>query len=161
MAWHRRSVRRLELGLVLCVIALGAALALVRPRPEPPPSPYCRGGPALAGVYHSDRLAVRKRCAVAEGVVTAVKFEAYDGDVHIRLKLLDGSRLVVEVLPQDRDEVAIPDTGQHVQVVGPRVDDLEHGWPEIHPAWWISAGRLVPASTRELARAEALLRDGR
>jgi hypothetical protein len=143
------------------VIALAAALVLVRPRPEPPPSPYCRGGPPLAGVYHSDRLAVRKRCAVAEGVVTVVKFEPYDGDVHIRLRLADGSRLIVEVLPQDRATVAIPDTGQRVQVVGPRVDDLEHGWPEIHPAWWISAGRIVPASLRELASAQALLRDGR
>lgn len=154
-------MRRLELALLVFVIALAVALLLVRPRSEPPPSPYCRGGPPLAGVYHSDRLAVRKHCAVAEGVVTDVKFEAYDGDVHIRLRTPDGSLLVVEVLPQDRDAVAIPDTGQRVQVVGPRVDDLEHGWPEIHPAWWISAGRILPASPRELARAQALLRDGR
>jgi hypothetical protein len=154
-------MRRLEVALVVLVSALAVALLLVRQRSEPPPSPYCRGGPPLAGVYHSDRLAVRKRCAVAEGVVTDVKFEPYDGDVHIRLRTPDGSRLVVEVLPQDRDAVAIPDTGQHVQVVGPRVDDLEHGWPEIHPAWWISDGRILPASPRELARAEALLRDGR
>jgi hypothetical protein len=154
-------VRRLELGLVLFVIALAAALVLVRPQPGPPPSPYCRDGPPLAGVYHSDRLVVRKRCVVAEGIVTSVKFEAYDGDVHIRLRTPDGGRLVVEVLPQDRDAVAIPDTGQHVQVVGPRVDDLEHGWPEIHPAWWISVGRILPASVRELARAQTLLRDGR
>jgi hypothetical protein len=154
-------VPRLELALVLFVAALGAALLLVRPHSEPPPSPYCRGGPPLAGVYHSDRLSVRKRCAVASGVVTQVKFEKYDGDVHIRLNDADGKELVVEVLPQDRSVVAIPDTGQHVQVVGPRVDDLEHGWPEIHPAWWISAGRILPASPRELAREEALLRDGR
>jgi hypothetical protein len=153
-------MRRLDLVLVLLVSALAVALLLVRQRSEPPPSPYCRGGPPLAGVYHSDRLTVRKRCAVVEGVVTDVKFEAYDGDVHIRLKTADGSRFVVEVLPQDRDAVAIPDTGQHVQVVGPRVDDLEHGWPEIHPAWWISAGRILPASARDLARADALLRDG-
>jgi hypothetical protein len=154
-------MRRLEVALVCLMIALAAALLLVRPRSTPPPSPYCRSGPPLAGVYHSDRLAVRKRCDVVAGVVTAVKFEAYDGDVHIRLKLDDGSRFVVEVLPQDREVVAIPDTGQRVQVVGPRVDDLEHGWPEIHPAWWISSGRIIPASAQELARAETLLRDGR
>jgi hypothetical protein len=152
-------MRRLEIALVVLVSALAVALLLVRQRSEPPPSPYCRGGPTLAGVYHSDRLAVRKRCVIAEGLVTAVKFEPYDGDVHIRLRTPDGSRLVVEVLPQDRNSVAIPDTGQHVQVVGPRVDDLEHGWPEIHPAWWISAGRILPASPRELARAETLLHD--
>jgi hypothetical protein len=154
-------MRRLELVLVSLVIALGATLLLVRHGSGPPPSPYCRSGPPLAGVYHSDRLAVRKRCDVAAGLVTAVKFEAYDGDVHIRLRLQDGSRLVVEVLPQDRDGVAIPDTGQRVQVVGPRVDDLEHGWPEIHPAWWISSGRIIPASAQELARVQTLLRDGR
>jgi hypothetical protein len=154
-------VRRLELVLVSLVIALAAGLLLDRRAGGPPPSPYCRGGPPLAGVYHSDRLAVRKHCDVAAGVVTAVKFEPYDGDVHIRLRLEDGSRLVVEVLPQDRNVVAIPDTGQHVQVVGPRVDDLEHGWPEIHPAWWISSGRIIPASAQELARVETLLRDGR
>ncbi len=143
------------------MIALAAALVLVRPHAEPPPSPYCRGGPPLAGVYHSDRLAVRKRCVVVSGVVTQVKFERYDGDVHIRLQDGDGRELVVEILPRDRAEVAVPDTGERVQVVGPRVDDLEHGWPEIHPAWWISAGRIVPATPRELARAETLLRDGR
>jgi hypothetical protein len=154
-------MRRLELALALAIVLFGAALILVRPTGGPPPSPYCRGGPPLAGVYHSDRLAVRKRCAVVAGVVTKVKFEAYDGDVHIRLRAEDGSTLVVEILPQDRSTVPIPDTGQHVQVVGPRVDDLEHGWPEIHPAWWISAGRLLPASPRELARVETLLQDGR
>ena len=154
-------MRRLELALIVLVTALAVALLLVRQRSEPPPSPYCRSGPPLAGVYHSDRLVVRKHCAIVAGVVTKVKFEAYDGDVHIRLQLEDGSALVVEVLPQDRDAVAIPETGQHVQVVGPRVDDLEHGWPEIHPAWWISTGRILPASPRELTRAQALLRDGR
>jgi hypothetical protein len=154
-------VHRLELGLIVSVAALAAALLLVPRRSEPPPSPYCRGGPPLAGVYHSDRLSVRKRCAVVSGVVTQVKFEEYDGDVHIRLTDQDGQEFVVEVLPQDRSVVPIPDTGQHVQVVGPRVDDLEHGWPEIHPAWWISAGRIIPASPRELGRTEALLRDER
>jgi hypothetical protein len=152
---------RLEIVLVSLVVALAASLLVVRRGGEPPPSPYCRGGPPLAGVYHSDRLAVRKRCAVAEGLVTVVKFEPYDGDVHIRLRLADGSRLVVEVLPQDRDVVPIPDTGARVQVVGPRVDDLQHGWTEIHPAWWISSGRIVPATAQELAAVDTLLHDGR
>ncbi|MDX6411966.1 MAG: hypothetical protein QOE91_1482, partial [Gaiellaceae bacterium] len=52
-------MRRLELVLVSLVIALAAALLLDRRASGPPPSPYCRGGPPLAGVYHSDRLAVR------------------------------------------------------------------------------------------------------
>ena len=50
--------------------------------------------------------------------------------------------------------------GARVTVVGPLVWDTAHDWPEIHPAWWISSGRIVPASNRELTRVESLLRDG-
>jgi hypothetical protein len=152
-------VPRLEGALVLAVAALAALLLVVRPRTSPPPSPYCRGGPPLAGVYHSDRLEVKKRCAVVAGVVTRVKFEEFDGDVHIGLRTDDGEKLVVEVIPQDRDAVPIPDTGAHVTVVGPSAWDTAHDWPEIHPAWWISSGRIVPASTQELARVQSLLSD--
>jgi hypothetical protein len=151
-------MRRTELALVGIVAALAAVLLLVHADTSPPPSPYCRGGPPLAGVYHTDRLHVRKRCAVASGVVTRVKFEPFDGDVHIDLQSTTG-KLVVEIIPQDRSVVAIPDTGARVTVVGPYVDDLQHGWPEIHPAWWISSGRIVPASSAELARVESLLAD--
>jgi hypothetical protein len=150
---------RVELFLVVAIAAFAALLLLVRPHPSPPPSPYCRGGPPLAGVYHPQRLEVKKRCAVVAGLVTKVKFEAFDGDVHIGLRADDGEKLVVEVIPQDRAVVPIPDTGAHVTVVGPRAWDTTHDWPEIHPAWWISAGRIVPASTQELARVESLLRD--
>jgi hypothetical protein len=145
--------------LALLAAVLGAALLWPRGE-EPPPSPHCRAGPTLAGVYHSDRLEVRKRCAVVSGLVSRVQFEEYDGDVHIDLETADG-RLVVEIVPQDRSVVPVPDTGQRVTVVGPLVDDLEHGWPEVHPAWWISSGRIIPAAPRELERVEALLRDDR
>jgi len=150
---------RLELALVVAIAAFAGLLLVVRPHASPPPSPYCRPGPPLTGVYHSPRLEVKKRCAVAVGVVTRVKFEEFDGDVHIGLRTDDGEKLVVEVIPQDRAVVPIPDTGAHVTVVGPSVLDTAHGWPEIHPAWWISSGRIVPASTQELARVESLLRD--
>jgi hypothetical protein len=152
-------VPRLELALVVTVAALAVLLLIVRPHAGPPPSPHCRGGPPLAGVYHSPRLEVKKRCAVVTGVVTKVKFEEYDGDVHFALRADTGERLVVEVIPQDRAVVPIPDTGAHVTVVGPQVWDTTHDWAEIHPAWWISSGQLVPASTQELARVESLLRD--
>jgi hypothetical protein len=149
---------RLELALAAAVVVFAGLLLVVRTHAPPPPSPYCRGGPPLAGVYHSPRLEVKKRCAVATGVVTKVKFEEFDGDVHIGLRT-GAEELVVEVIPQDRAAVPIPDTGARVTVVGPKVWDTAHDWPEIHPAWWISSGRVVPASTQEVARVESLLRD--
>jgi len=152
-------VHRLELALVVTVAALAVLLLVVRPRAGTPASPHCRGGPPLAGVYHSPRLEVKKRCAVVTGVVTKVTFEEYDGDVHFALRADTGERFVVEVVPQDRAVVAIPDTGAHVTVVGPQVWDTAHDWAEVHPAWWISSGRIVPASAQELARVESLLRD--
>jgi hypothetical protein len=93
------------------------------------------------------------------GVVTSVKFEDFDGDVHVNLRTDAGEKLIVEVIPQDRAVVPVPSTGTRVTVVGPSVWDTAHEWAEIHPAWWISAGRIVPASTQELARVESLLRD--
>ena len=112
-------------------------------------------------MYHPDRLHVRKRCALVAGRVDSVRMEDYDGDVHIWLDTADGERLVVEIIPQDRAVVPVPDEGSTVTVVGPLVDDLEHGWPEIHPAWWISSGRVRLATAGELDRAETLLRDER
>ena len=160
-------MRRLELALAVIAITLAATLLWPR-HAWSPPSPYCRGAPPLAGIYHSDRLHVRDRCVVATGLVTRVKYEQYDGDVHLDLRTDDTrllaagqDELVVEVIPQDRAVVAIPDVGARVTVVGPWVDDREHGWREIHPAWWISAGRIVPASEAELRAEQSLLRDGR
>ena len=149
---------RVEFALVCTATICALLLLVVRPHAAPPPSPYCRTGAPLAGVYHPQRLEVKKRCAIATGVVTKVKFEEFDGDVHVALRTADGE-LVVEVIPQDRGAVPVPETGSRVTVVGPRVWDTAHGWAEIHPAWWISSGRIVPASTAEVARAEALLRD--
>ena len=151
---------RLELALLFAAGTAALLLLVVKPHAQPPPSPYCRAGPPLAGVYHSPRLEVKKRCAVATGVVTKVKFEEFDGDVHVGLRTSDGD-LVVEVIPQDRATVPIPETGARVTVVGPQVWDTAHGWPEIHPAWWISSGRIVAASAQELARVQSLLRDTR
>jgi hypothetical protein len=118
-------------------------------------------------------LNVKSRCAVAAGTVGRVKFEAYDGDIHLDLRLdrgyehlLDtgndrvGGYLVVELIPQDRSRVAVPAEGARIQVVGPWVADTQHGWNEIHPAWWVSAGRIQPASTTELRRAQFLLQTG-
>ena len=50
-----------------------------------------------------------------------MKFEEFDGDVHVGLRTDDGQALVVEMIPQDRAVVSIPDTGARITVVGPSV----------------------------------------
>ena len=161
----RRPAVVIGLFLVCCTAA-----CTLRRQAAPPPSPYCRGGGPLAGVYHPQRLQVKDRCRVAVGTVSKVVFEAYDGDVHIDLRLDPGyesllsdgnvrvgNNLIVEVLPQDRSRVPVPDEGAQIEVVGPWVEDGEHGWNEIHPAWWISAGRIQPATAAELRAVQLLL----
>jgi hypothetical protein len=146
-------VRRLFLLVLLPVLVTACTLLGT----SPPPSPYCRSGNPLAGVYHPARLKVKRRCKVVTGTVTRVKFEEYDGDVHVDLKLESGETVVVEVIPQDRGRVAIPAASSRVSVAGPWVRDEQHGWMEIHPAWWVSSGRLIPATPAELRRAQLLL----
>jgi hypothetical protein len=165
-------VRRAAVVLTLFFVCCTAACSLRRH--VAPPSPYCRGGNPLAGVYHAQRLRVKSRCRVAIGTVHEVKFEQYDGDVHIDLRLdpaygslLDdgndrvGGNLIVEIIPQDRSRVDVPPVGARVEVVGPWVDDTEHGWNELHPAWWISAGSIQPATEQELRAVRLLLQTGR
>ena len=164
-------MRRAAVILGLFVLCCAAACSLRRQ--VTPASPYCRGGGPLAGVYHPQRLIVKSRCSVAIGTVRAIKFEEYDGDVHVDLrpdpgyeKLLSdgnarvGGNLVVEIVPQDRARVAVPQEGARIEVVGPWVEDTQHGWNEIHPAWWVSAGTIQPATAEELRRVQLLLQGG-
>jgi hypothetical protein len=157
-------------AVVIGIFLLSCTAACTLRRHAVPLSPYCRGGSPLAGVYHPQRLVVKSRCRVAVGTVRAVKFEEYDGDVHVDLRLdpayeslLDddngriGGNLVVELIPQDRSRVAVPEVGARIQVVGPWVEDTEHGWNEIHPAWWVSAGRIQPATAAELRAVQSLI----
>jgi hypothetical protein len=156
--------------LPLVVVALVAGGCFLR-QAGPPPSPHCRSGSPLVGVYHPDRLKVKSRCHVAVGTVEKVKAELYDGDIHIELQLDPGQdsllssgnarvggTLILEIIPWDRSRVLVPDVGQRIEVVGPWVDDTAHGWNEIHPAWWISAGTIQPASADQLRRVDRLLR---
>jgi hypothetical protein len=160
-------VRPLLVVLLVTVAAGGCAFRGA----APPPSPHCRSGTPLTGVYHPQRLKVKSRCRVAVGTVEEVKPELYDGDVHIQLRLDPGQdgllssgnariggTLVVEIIPWDRSRVRVPAVGQRIEVLGPWVDDTAHGWNEIHPAWWISAGTIQPASSDELRRVDRLLR---
>lgn len=170
-ARHDRPVtsRTLVLGALLAVALVGGYRVAIRPRASPP-SPYCRSGDPLVGVYHPSRLIVRSRCRVASGTVEVVKFEAYDGDVHVELRLDEGQsgllsrgndrlrgNLLLEIVPTDRARVPIPRVGSRISVVGPLVDDTSHGWREIHPAWAISSGTIVLASAEELRRLRLLM----
>jgi hypothetical protein len=165
--------RILLTAFALSALAAPALAGCTLRRLGAPPSPYCRQGDPLAGVYHPQRLEVKSRCRLATGTVTRVEFERYDGDVHVDLALDEadlgllgagndrvGYDLVVEIIPQDRSVVAVPEVGTRVTVVGPWVEDTSHGWREIHPAWWVSSGRIIPASPQELARVRELLRGG-
>jgi hypothetical protein len=160
-------VRRLAPLVLIALVAGGCFLR----RSGPPPSPHCPSGSPLVGVYHPERLKVKSRCRVAIGTVEKVKPELYDGDFHIELRLDPGQggllssgnarvggTLIVEIIPWDRARVLVPKVGQRIEVVGPWVDDTAHGWNEIHPAWWISAGVIEPASEEELRRVDRLLR---
>jgi hypothetical protein len=158
-------VRRTVL-LVLVVLLTGGCYLR---RGGPPPSLHCRSGSPLVGVYHPERLKVKSRCRVATGTVEKVKFEEYDGDVHLELRVDQtnllahgneqvGGTLIVEIIPWDRSRVPVPEVGSRVQVVGPWVDDTAHGWNEIHPAWFISPGTIEPASAEELRKVDLLLK---
>ena len=153
--------------LLVFVVALTTGCYLRRAAPAP--SPHCRSGSPLVGVYHPERLKVKSRCRVATGTVEKVKFEEYDGDVHLELRVDQtnllargneqvGGTLIAEITPWDRSRVPVPSEGQRIEVVGPWVDDTTHGWNEIHPAWWISAGTIDPASEDELRKVDLLLR---
>jgi hypothetical protein len=157
-------------AVVVSVFLLCCTAACTLRHEAAPASPHCRSGNPLAGVYHPSRLNVKSRCRVVNGTVRKVVFETYDGDVHVDLRpdpafeslLADGNgrvggNLIVELIPQDRARVAVPAVGQRIQVVGPWVEDTQHGWNEIHPAWWVSAGHVEPATAAELRAVQRLL----
>ncbi|HXB31788.1 MAG TPA: hypothetical protein VNV35_00135 [Puia sp.] len=121
-------------------------------------------------VYNPSRFTVWKRCTTVTGVIKAMKKEP-DGDFHIQLLLDPGQPrflnqrnidaqngcLVLEIICYNKvkqpdavdacnncpENVTIPRIGDHVQVTGSFVKDLEanHGWNEIHPV-----SQIVPAS---------------
>jgi preprotein translocase subunit YajC len=111
-------------------------------------------------VYNKKRLKVIEECKIVTGTILRSKKEE-DGDLHIQLKpdagqesLLNDKNyeiqkgaLVVEpicineVIQKNAklpcqgyiNNVFIPGRGDHVSVKGSYVQDMEHGWMEIHP----------------------------
>lgn len=104
-----------------------------------------------AGVYHTYRFDLLSSCKTATGTVEAVIHEA-DHDYHLRLKLdakynnllapgntkYQYGDLVIEIIPMDQPYVPIPTVGEHITVTGAWVDDKDHAWNEIHPAWIVN-----------------------
>jgi hypothetical protein len=105
----------------------------------------------LRGVYHPSRLEVRDPCRPAVGTVAFVKHEE-DGDLHIDVALdaayrglLDSQNemeqhgdLVVEFMARDGGHLPEPNVGDRISLRGAWVDDLQHGWNELHPVWSVA-----------------------
>lgn len=112
-------------------------------------------------IYKPERLVEKKGCITVTGVIKK-KVKEKDGDFHVRL-LLDpgqdsdlinaknksgqGGFFVFEpicVLPVTqasakkackgfKQNISLPNVGDHVEVTGIHVLDTEHGWLEMHP----------------------------
>jgi len=134
----------------------------------------CPSNPTL-GVYHPYRLEVRYPCMTVSGTVAIVRHEA-DKDYHINLKLdsqyaslinarnVSGEHgdLVVEIIAMEDGHVSVPTVGEHVTVTGPYVLDKDHGWMEIHPAWFVNGQGTASYTGAEAAASvqEALTGNG-
>lgn len=144
------------IAVLLCACSGATSKAAVTP------SPGCRPGAPEAGVWQPDRLRVLKPCQHAVGTVVQVIKEA-DGDRHIWFQVDPGFEsllnaenhfqgkpaMLAEITPDcplvtnppDANHAAacpvtklpVPGPGDHIDVYGPWVLDLEHGWQEIHP----------------------------
>ncbi|QQE80424.1 hypothetical protein [Alicyclobacillus sp. SO9] len=117
-----------------------------------------------AGVYHTYRFNLINPCKTVSGTVEIVRHEA-DHDYHLDIKLdsqyknllasgnykYQHGYLVVEIIPMDQPYVTIPHVGQHATFTGAVVDDKDHGWNEVHPAWLVN-GKGKLSYTKAAAR---------
>lgn len=148
--------------LALSACSSSPTAASASPAAAATPATRCRSGPPEAGVWQPDRLRVLDPCREAAGLVVQVIHET-DGDQHIWFRpdpgyesLLNAENhfqakpaLVAEITPdcplntnpKDAGSAArcpgsrldVPGPGDHIDVWGPWVLDLNHGWQEIHP----------------------------
>jgi len=117
--------------------------------------PNCRTGDVLNGASNEKDLKLLSECQEAIGIVKHTK-KMDDGDFKFLLDLdkkfdfllnegnnqkTDGL-LVVEIVPKDQNiaGVALPKTGDKVEIWGAWVTDMPKGWHEIHPAWKVGNG---------------------
>jgi hypothetical protein len=143
------------------IVALGSIISLIVVSctpPAPPPMPTPTPGPPSicdsslwSHVYHPYRLHLISQCVTVVGTVLVVRLEA-DGDAHIVILPNDtvkyGSSLVTEAICNynhisQKDAIApcagltqhlvLPHAGDRVSIIGSQVEDVDHGWMEIHP----------------------------
>jgi len=148
--------------LLVAAACSSSSTASTSPRAAATPSPGCQAGAPEAGVWQPDRLRVLKPCQRAAGVVVQVIKEA-DGDHHIWFRADAGYEFLLnsenhfqgapamlaeitpdcplETNPPDANaaaacpptDLAVPGPGDRIDIYGPWVHDLDHGWNEIHP----------------------------
>lgn len=148
--------------LALCACSSSGPASSLHSSPSAQASGTCRSAPPEAGVWQPDRLKVLNVCQHAAGVVAQVIKEA-DGDHHIWFRadaaftsLLNAENhfqgkpaMLAEITPDcplstnppNANEAArcpvtdlpIPGPGDRIDIYGPWVLDLDHGWNEIHP----------------------------
>jgi hypothetical protein len=105
-------------------------------------------------VHHPKRLVVLESSKTLQGRVEKVESDI-DGDIHIRLKIGDGSLLVKNNYKDEngcmvgeivcavpsvfpicwfyKNEITLPKEGDSIEIEGPYVFDKTHGITEIHP----------------------------
>ncbi len=111
----------------------------------------CRIGDVLDGAKNKKDLKILSKCETARGIIHEVKKHMKDGDYKFQLdvqkkykdllnkgnnKKRVGGKLIVEVVPKDRDSnlIDLPNKGDDVRVWGAWVKDKPDCWSEIHPA---------------------------
>lgn len=152
------NLKRITATLLSAILALGLSTAALAQSHVS----TARSNP-LAGVYHPWRLQVLNSDLTASGTVERVRVEP-DHDWHINLLLdkqyahlinaanvkWEHGELVVEVIPLDQPHIPRPYVGERLTVTGAYVDDRDHGWREIHPAWIVN-GHGTPHYTAAAA----------
>ena len=148
--------------LALCACSTGAAQTSSHVSPPARASGPCRAGAPEAGVWQPDRLRILSPCQHATGTVVVVQKEP-DGDRHVWFRVDAGFEsllnsenhfqampaLLAEITPDcplatnppnanaaaecPATDLPVPGPGDRIDIYGPWVLDLDHGWNEIHP----------------------------
>lgn len=120
---------------------------------------------AMVGVWGQGRLKMMNPCQKASGTVLKAEHEP-DGDLDLYVDLdpdygqLAGSvaelnslhgwgpgDVLVELMPRDSGHLPAPVEGDHLDLRGAWVTDVNHGYKEIHPVWSESINGDEPSTS--------------